>query len=93
MIRSFKSEDTQRLHERRSSRKLPKSIQRTALRKLWILDAATELSELKVPPGNRLEVLKGNRKGQHCIRINQQYRICFKWDAGHAFDVEIVDYH
>lgn len=80
MIRSFKSKDAQRLHERRSSQKLPKSIQRIALRKLWILDAATELSELKVPPGNRLEVLKGNRKGQHSIRINQQYRICFKWD-------------
>ncbi len=58
-----------------------------------MLDAATELSELLVPPGNRLEPLHGNRKGQHSIRINQQWRICFRWDAGHALDVEIVDYH
>ena len=94
MIRSFKSKDTQRLYERRrSSRKLPQSIQRVALRKLWLLDAATELCDLRVPPGNRLEPLCGERQGQHSIRINQQYRICFRWNAGHAFDVEIVDYH
>ena len=63
------------------------------MRKLWMLDAATELSELRVPPNNRLEALHGNRKGQHCIRVNQQWRICFRWHSGDAYDVEIVDYH
>ena len=93
MIRSFKDKKTQRLYERHSSAKLPQQIQRVALRKLWMLDAASELSDLRVPPGNRLESLHGNREGQHSIRINQRWRICFQWDAGHAFNVEIVDYH
>ncbi len=63
------------------------------MRKLWLLDAATDIKELRVPPNNRLEPLKGNRKGQHSIRINQQWRICFRWRSGDAYDVEIVDYH
>ena len=75
------------------SRKLPQSMQRIALRKLWVLDAATELETLQVPPNNRLEALKGERKGQHSIRINDQWRICFRWRDSDAHDVEIVDYH
>ncbi len=64
-----------------------------AMRKLWMLDAATDLNALRVPPANRLEVLHGNRRGQHSIRINQQWRVCFRWQNGDAYDVEIVDYH
>ncbi|MBT3377157.1 MAG: type II toxin-antitoxin system RelE/ParE family toxin [Lentisphaerae bacterium] len=93
MIRSFKNRDAEKLYERHSSRTLPHSIQRVALRKLWVLDAAVDLAELRVPPGNRLEALSGDRQGQHSIRINQQWRICFRWREGHVFDVEIVDYH
>ncbi len=73
--------------------KLPQTIQRLARRKLVILDSATDLNTLRVPPGNRLEALKGDRKGQHSIRINNQWRICFKWKTGDAYDVEIADYH
>jgi len=69
------------------------NIQRVARKKLVILDAAQELSDLRIPPGNRLEALKGDRKGQHSIRINDQWRICFRWRAGDAYDVEITDYH
>jgi proteic killer suppression protein len=72
---------------------LPQNIQHLAHRKLIILDAATELNILRVPPGNRLEALKSDRKGQHSIRINDQWRICFKWKDGDAYDVEIADYH
>ena len=68
-------------------------IQRVALRKLWLLDATIELNDLRVPPGNRLEALSGKRLGQHSIRINDQWRICFIWRDGNAHDVEIVDYH
>lgn len=68
-------------------------MQRVAMRKLWMLDAATDLNALRVPPANRLEALHGNRRGQHSIRINQQWRICFRWQDGDAYDVEIVDYH
>jgi proteic killer suppression protein len=75
------------------SRKLPQNIRYLARRKLVILDAAAELNVLRVPPGNRLEALKGDRKGQHSIRINDQWRICFQWKAGDAYDVEIADYH
>lgn len=75
------------------SRKLPSDIQRIALRKLTQLSAADSLDDLRVPPGNRLEALKGNRAGQHSIRINDQWRICFVWKDGHAHAVEIVDYH
>jgi proteic killer suppression protein len=93
MIRSFKCSETEKVYNRQHSRKLPQTIQRIAMRKLWVLDAATEINELRIPPSNRLEVLRGNRKGQHSIRINQQWRICFRWRSGDAYDVEIVDYH
>jgi len=75
------------------SRKLPQNLQRIALRKLWMLDAALDLSEMRVPPANHLEALRGDRDGQHSIRINQQWRLCFRWESGDAYDVEIVDYH
>ena len=93
MIESFKFKETEKLFHRQASQKLTQSIQKTAIRKLWMLDAATQLKELRVPPNNQLEALKDKRKGQHNIRINQQWRICFKWHAGHARNVEIVDYH
>ena len=93
MIRSFKSKETEKLFQRESARRLPPNIQSVALRKLRMLDAATILDDLKIPPANRLETLRGNRKGQHSIRINNQWRICFRWKDGNAYDVEIVDYH
>lgn len=81
------------MYRRELSRRLPQDIQRVAMRKLWMLDAATDLSALRIPPANRLEELHGNRRGQHSIRINQQWRVCFRWQDGDAYDVEIVDYH
>lgn len=93
MIVSFCDPETRLLWEIGSSRRIPASIRRTAWKKLAILNAALELANLNIPPGNRLEALKKDRKGQHSIRINNQYRICFRWRAGDAHDVEIVDYH
>jgi len=93
MIRSFRSSDAEKLFRRKHSRKLPPAIQRVAMRKLWVLDAVTDLDELRVPPGNHLEALRGDRVGQYSIRINRQWRICFRWQSGHAYDVEIADYH
>ena len=93
MIKNFQDKEAEKIFNRFHSRKLPQNIQHLARRKLVILDAATELNVLRVPPGNRLEALKGDRKGQHSIRINDQWRICFKWKAGDAYDVEIADYH
>ena len=93
MIRSFRDRETEKLFLRQRSRAVPASLQRPALRKLLLLDAASSLEDLRVPPGNRLEKLKGDPRGQHSIRINQQYRICFAWSDGSADDVEIVDYH
>ncbi len=93
MIKTFRNKETEKIFNRRFTRKLSQNIQHLARRKLVILDAATELNALRVPPGNRLEALKGDRKGQHSIRINDQWRICFKWKAGDAYDVEIADYH
>jgi proteic killer suppression protein len=93
MIRSFRDRETEALFERRPSRKLPSEIQRAARRRLLILDAAERLDDLRIPPGNRLEKLVGERKGRYSIRINQRWRICFRWQRGDAFDVEIVDYH
>lgn len=93
MIKSFRDRDTERLFERRPVRRLGTDVQRTALRKLRVLDAAETLGDLRVPPGNRLEKLRGGRAGQHSIRINDQWRVCFRWKAGDAYDVEIVDYH
>ncbi|HEY7745761.1 MAG TPA: type II toxin-antitoxin system RelE/ParE family toxin [Desulfuromonadales bacterium] len=93
MIKSFSDKEAEKILHRQFSRRLPQDIQRLALKKLLMLDAATELETLRVPPGNRLEALKDDREGQHSIRINDQWRICFVWSGGHAHDVEIVDYH
>lgn len=93
MIRSFRDRDTERLAERERVKKWSPELQKVALRKLRMLDAATEVADLRIPPGNRLERLKGDRAGQHSIRINDQWRICFRWSNGDAYDVEIVDYH
>ena len=93
MIRSFKDRETERIFERTRSRKLPGDIQQTALRKLRMLNRSTSLADLRVPPANRLEKLRGRRAGQYSIRINDQWRICFKWRNGDAHNVEIVDYH
>lgn len=93
MIRSFKSKEARELFDRMPSRRLPAGIQRVALRKLRMLNRAQTLKDLRVPPGNRLEALRGDRRGQYSIRINDQWRVIFRWQAGDAFDVEIVDYH
>jgi proteic killer suppression protein len=93
MIKSFQDKETEKIFNRIFSGKLPQNIQHLARRKLVMLDAASELNALRIPPGNRLEALKGDRKGQHSIRINDLWRICFKWKAGDAYDVEITDYH
>lgn len=93
MIQLFQDKVTEKIFNRIFSGKLPQNIQHLARRKLVMLDAAPELNALRIPPGNRLEALKGNRKGQHSIRINEQWRICFRWKAGNAYDVEIKDYH
>ena len=93
MIRSFQDKETEKLFNREVSRKLPQNIQKVALRKLWVLDSADMLQDLSLPPGNYLEKLSGDRAGQHSIRINDQWRICFKWRDGDAYDVEITDYH
>jgi proteic killer suppression protein len=93
VIRSFGDRDTERPWQRERVRSLDSRVLRAALRKLAILDAAVDLDDLRVPPGNRLEALKGDRRGQHSIRINDQWRICFTWTDTGPEDVEIVDYH
>jgi toxin HigB-1 len=93
MIKTFRDKETEKVFNRQISSKLPQDIQRVARKKLVILDAAVELNDLRTPPGNRLEALKGNRKDQHSVRINAQWRICFKWRDGDAYDAEITDYH
>ncbi len=93
MIQSFKCKETEKIFTRIFSKKFPNDIQQIALRKLRMLNRATILNDLSVPPANRLEPLKGNRKGQYSIRINDQWRVCFTWLNGDAYDVEIVDYH
>ena len=93
MIASFACRKTERLWQRRSDHRLPPQIERVALRKLTQLHRSRELRDLVLPPGNRLEALKGDRAGQHSIRVNDQWRICFRWHEGSAYDVEIVDYH
>jgi len=92
VIKSFRSTETERLFAYQRSKRF-REIERVALRKLLQLHAATELNVLASPPGNRLEALRGSRSGQHSIRINAQWRICFVWRDGHCHDVEIVDYH
>jgi proteic killer suppression protein len=93
VIRSFRDRETGRLFNRHPVKKLGPDVQRAALRKLRQLDAATMLDDLRVPPGNRLEKLVGSRAGQYSIRVNQQWRICFRWEGTDASDVEITDYH
>lgn len=93
MIRSFIDREAGKIWEGTPSLRLPSSIQQVARRKLRMLNAAAVLDDLRIPPANRLEALKGVRKGQHSIRINAQWRICFRWRDGDAHDVEIVDYH
>jgi len=93
MIRSFKSKETEKIFNRQRSRKLPQNIQQVALRKLRMLNRATTLQDLRVPPANRLEKLGSDRVGQYSIRINDQWRVCFEWQNGDTHNVEIVDYH
>ena len=93
MIVSFADRDAERLFLRQRVKRLDSRLHKKALTKLLLLDAAHELDELRVPPGNRLEALKGDRIGQHSIRINDQWRLCFRFDSGNAYDVQIADYH
>ena len=93
MIKSFRDQEAELLFQRIPSRKLPQAIWRTALRKLLMVNAATSLQDLMAPPGNRLEALKAHRKGYHSIRINDQWRLCFRFYQGDAYEVEITDYH
>ncbi len=93
MIKSFRDNKTQALFESGRGDKKWQSFERVARRKLLLLDAASTLHDLKAPPNNRLEALKGDREAQHAIRINDQYRVCFIWSDGHSYDIEITDYH
>ena len=93
MIESFKCRETEKIFNREFSRKLPNDIQRIALRKLRMLNRSSTIRDLRIPPASKLEALTGKRKGQHSIRINDQWRICFVWQNGNAYNVEIVDYH
>jgi proteic killer suppression protein len=93
MIASFRDPETERLWQSGKNRRLPANLHRRAFKKLAILNAAVKLNNLRVPPGNHLEALHGERAGQHSIRINDRYRVCFEWRDGNAFAVEIVDYH
>ncbi|MDH3691878.1 MAG: type II toxin-antitoxin system RelE/ParE family toxin [Gammaproteobacteria bacterium] len=93
MIKSFRCRETEAIWQGTVSRRLPRGIQQTARRKLRMLNNARALNDLRIPPANRLEALKGKRRGQHSIRINDQWRLCFEWRAGDAYNVEIVDYH
>ena len=93
MIVSFADKETGRIWREERCRHLPPGIQQKALDRLQLLHAATRLEDLRVPPGNRLEALKGNRKGQHSVRLNERWRLCFRWQGGNAYEVEIADYH
>ena len=93
LIRSFQSRETEKIFNRQRSDKLPQDIQQVALRKLRMLNRAVTLQDLRIPPANRLEKLTGDRAGQHSIRINDQWRICFEWREGNTYNVEIADYH
>ena len=93
MIKSFKCKEAEKIFNREFSKKLPNDIQRVAARRLMVLDFAQVITDLKSPPANHLEALKNNRQGQHSIRINDQWRVCFTWFENAAYDVEIVDYH
>jgi proteic killer suppression protein len=93
MIQTFADKETERLFNRERVKRFPPPMQRSALRKLLILDAAESPDDLRNPPGNRLEKLQGDREGQYSIRINDQWRVCFRWDAGDGYEVEVTDYH
>ena len=93
MIKSFADRNTEALFGRAPARRFPAELHRLMLRKLVAVDAAERLDDLRVPPGNRLEKLRGDRAGQHSIRVNDQWRVCFRWHDGDAHDVELVDYH
>ena len=93
MIKTFKCKETEKIWGGEFSKKLPHDIQKRVLKKLGMLHAALTVEDLKIPPAHHLELLSGNRQGQHSIRINEQYRICFRWLDNYAFDVEVVDYH
>ena len=93
MIKNFKDAETQKIYQRQRSRKLPSDIQQVALRKLRMINNSFSINDLRVPPANRLEKLSGTRAGQWSIRINDQWRICFRWEGSDAIDVEITDYH
>ena len=93
MIKTFNNDEIQKIYQRQRSRKLPSDIQQVALRKLRMINNAVTIVDLRVPPANQLEKLTGNRAGQWSIRINDQWRVCFRWEGSDAYDVEIVDYH
>jgi proteic killer suppression protein len=93
MIKTIKCKETEKIYRREFSKKLPQEIQRAAYKKLLMIEAAIDINDLRMPPANRLEKLSGDRGGQYSIHINKQFRVCFVWKQGHAFDVEIVDYH
>jgi toxin HigB-1 len=93
VIKTFQDAETQKIYQRERSRKLPSNIQQVALRKLRMINNAININDLRVPPANHLEKLSGDRERQYSIRINDQWRICFEWKSGDAFDVEITDYH
>ena len=92
-IKSFRNRETEALFQRRMTKRLGPEISRSALRKLLYLHAAMGLEQLRSPPGNRLEALSGDRRGQHSIRVNDQFRVCFRWSEANAYEVEIIDYH
>ncbi|MCX6060521.1 MAG: type II toxin-antitoxin system RelE/ParE family toxin [Chloroflexi bacterium] len=93
MIKNFKDDETQKIYQRQRSRKLPADIQQVALRKLRMINNSISITDLRIPPANRLEKLNGNRAGKWSIRINDQWRVCFRWEGSDALDVEITDYH
>jgi len=93
MLKSFRCKETEKVFLRQRLARFSAEVHHIALRKLLLLDAAERLEDLRIPPGNHLEKLTGNRQGQHSIRINDQWRICFRWSAGDAYELEIVDYH
>jgi proteic killer suppression protein len=93
VIKSFADKETEKLFRGRKSKVVPPQIRERALSKLLVLNAATNVEDLRVPPGNRLEKLRGDREGQWSIRINQQYRVCFVWEGSDAYEVEVTDYH
>ncbi len=93
MIKTFNNDETQKIYQRQRSRKLPSDIQQVALRKLRMINNSVTINDLRVPPANRLEKLSGDRAGQWSIRINDQWRVCFRWEGSDAYDVEIADYH